>query len=85
MATLDDESAAEAVPGELVVDFRDDESRDQVAALGRQLGVTFRPASSLVDTDEIYTVDSGDTEGRSLEMISGRWSRNAWNRHAISW
>ncbi len=63
VATLDDESAAEAVPGELVVDFRDDESRDQVAALGRQLGVTFRPASSLVDTDEIYTVDSGDTEG----------------------
>ena len=37
----------------LVVDFRDDESHDTIAALGKQLGVTFTPASSTyVDVDE---------------------------------
>jgi serine protease len=51
---------SDAVPGELVVDFRDDESHDQIAALGRKLGVTFRPASSFVDVDEVYTVDTPD-------------------------
>ena len=61
VAALDDESAAYAIPGELVVDFRDDEPHDRIAALGRRLGVTFTPASrSEVDTDEIYTVVSGD-------------------------
>jgi serine protease len=60
VATLDDESALEALPGEVVVDFRDDESRSQIDNLGRQLGVVFQPASSMVDTDEIYTVETGD-------------------------
>jgi len=61
IATLDDEAAAYAVPGELVVDFRDDESHDKIAALGKKLGVTFTPASpSEVDVDEIYTVDTGE-------------------------
>ena len=62
VAALDDEAAAYAVPGELVVDFRDDEPHDRIAALGQKLGVTFTPASKEeVDADEIYTVESGDS------------------------
>src|SRR5690242_9050 len=62
VAALDDESAAYAIPGELVVDFRDDESADKIAALGKRLGVTFRAASSYTPVDEVYTVDTGDAE-----------------------
>src|SRR5438094_981746 len=62
VATLDDESAAYAIPGELVVDFRDDESADKIAALGKRLGVRFRAASSYTPTNEVYTVDTGDAE-----------------------
>lgn len=61
VATLDDEGRANAIPGELVVDFRDDEPHERIAALGKQLGVTFTPAAkSEVDADEIYTVETGD-------------------------
>jgi serine protease len=62
VATLDEETAAETVVGELVVDFRDDEPHEQIAQLGRQLGVEFHPASSQVDVDEIYTVETGEPE-----------------------
>ncbi len=48
---------------ELVVDFRDDEPHDQIAKLGAKLGVTFKPASSQFDVDEIYTVDTTDPAG----------------------
>lgn len=58
---LDAEAARYAVPGELVVDFRDDEPRDQIAALGRSLGVTFWPASSYVGHDKIFLVETGDS------------------------
>jgi serine protease len=68
VATLDDESAAQAIPGELVVDFRDDESPSKVAELGKKLGVTFKPASSYVSTDEMYTVDTGDAEHVLAEL-----------------
>lgn len=61
VTALDDEAASYAIPGELVVDFRDDESHAKLAELGKKLGVTFRPASSYVDQDEIYLVDTGDT------------------------
>jgi serine protease len=61
ITALDAQSAAYAVPGELVVDFRDDEPHDRIASLGRTLGVTFTPASKEeVDVDEIYTVDSAN-------------------------
>jgi serine protease len=82
IATLDEE--ADVVPGELVVDFRDDKSHDEIAALGRSLGVTFRAASSQVDVDEIYTFESGqpaellaslranpDVEAADYEFIYG--------------
>jgi serine protease len=62
LATLDDEATADVIPGELVVDFRDDEPKARIAELGRQLGVSFKPASSYVDHDEVYTVDTGDAE-----------------------
>jgi serine protease len=62
IATLDDEGEANAIPGELVVDFRDDETPERIATLGRKLGVSFRPASSYTPTDEVYTVDTGDAE-----------------------
>src|SRR5207248_1415931 len=69
IATLDDEAAAYAIPGELVVDFRDDEPHDRIAALGARLGVTFTPASrEEVDADEIYTVDAGDAEHLLAEL-----------------
>jgi serine protease len=69
VASLDDEAAAYAVPGELVVDFRDDEPHDKIAALGKKLGVTFTPASpSEVDVDEIYTVDTGDADRVLAEL-----------------
>jgi serine protease len=58
----------EAIPGEVVVDFRDDEPHDQIVALGQKLGVHFAPASSLVDVDEIYTVETGDPE-RLIEVL----------------
>jgi serine protease len=64
--THDEAAAADAtddpdvVPDELVVDFRDDEPHDRIAALGRELGVTFTPASSYYDADEVYTVDTPD-------------------------
>jgi serine protease len=48
----------DAVPNELVVDFRDDEPHERIAELGKRLGVSFHPASSQVDVDEIYTVDT---------------------------
>ena len=52
------------MPGELVVDFRDDESHERIAQLGKQLGVTFTPAAkSEVDADEIYTVETRDPAG----------------------
>jgi serine protease len=59
-AVLDAENADDYVPGEVVVDFRDDESHQRIAELGKQLGVTFTPASDYYDTDEIYTAESGD-------------------------
>jgi serine protease len=69
VAALDDEAASYAIPGELVVDFRDDEPHDRIAALGQKLGVTFTPASSsFYDTDEIYTVDTGDSERLLAEL-----------------
>src|SRR6478672_11367261 len=69
VAQLDDEAAAYAIPGELVVDFRDDEPHDAIAALGKKLGVTFTPASQEeVDADEIYTVDTGDAEHVLAEL-----------------
>jgi len=69
IAALDDEAAAYAIPGELVVDFRDDEPHDTIAALGKKLGVTFTPASQEeVDADEIYTVDTGDAEHVLAEL-----------------
>jgi serine protease len=67
---LDDDEAADAIPGELVVDFRAHETREQVAALGNRLGVTFVPASPFADEDEVYTVDSGDPE-RLLATLRG--------------
>jgi serine protease len=45
---------------ELVVDFKDDEPHDQIAKLGDQLGVHFKPASAQFDVDEIYTVDTAN-------------------------
>lgn len=66
---LDDEGAAWAVPGELVVDFRDDEPHAKIAALGKKLGVTFTPASKEeVDVDEIYTVEAPDTTQLLAEL-----------------
>jgi serine protease len=62
VATLDDEGAVNAIPGELVVDFRDDDSPERIAALGHKLGVVFHPASSYTPIDEVYTVESGDAE-----------------------
>jgi hypothetical protein len=61
LATLGDDTD-DAIPDELVVDFRDDESHERIAELGRRLGVSFAPASSYVDVDEIYTVATGDPE-----------------------
>jgi serine protease len=40
---------------EIVVDFKDDEPHDRIAALGEKLGVQFVPNSSHFDVDEIYT------------------------------
>ena len=68
VTALDDEGASYAIPGELVVDFRDDESHTKIADLGKRLGVTFWPASSYVDEDEIYLVDTGDTEKVLAEL-----------------
>lgn len=69
VAALDDESRSFVIPGELVVDFRDDEPHAKIAALGKKLGVTFTPAAaSEVDADEIYTVDSGDAEHLLAEL-----------------
>ncbi len=50
----------DAIPDELVVDFKDGESHDHIAKLASQLGVTFQPASSYSDVDEVYTVDTSD-------------------------
>jgi len=45
------------------VDFRDDMDHEAIAALGRELGVRFRPASALFDVDELYVVESDRPEG----------------------
>jgi serine protease len=58
--SVSDADADEVVLGEVVVDFRDDESHAKIAELGKQLGVVFSPASDYVDTDEIYTAETGD-------------------------
>ena len=55
----------------LVVDFRDDLSHEAIAALGRELGVTFEPASALSDTDEIYHVVARDPAA-VLRALEGR-------------
>jgi serine protease len=69
---LDDTSEeAEALAGgRVVVDFRDDQSHEKIAELGKRLGVKFRPASSQYDVDEIYTVDTADP-GRVLAALRG--------------
>jgi serine protease len=61
--TLSDDEADDVVLGEVVVDFRDDESHAKIVELGKQLGVVFSPASDYVDTDEIYTAETGDPAG----------------------
>jgi serine protease len=68
IATLDDDSYAETIPGELVVEFKSGESREQIAALGQKLGVQFDPASSYADVDEVYTVDTTDAEHVLAEL-----------------
>jgi serine protease len=68
VAALDDDSYAEAIPGELVVEFKDGESRAQIDALGRKLGVEFVPASAYSDVDEVYTVDTLDAEHVLAEL-----------------
>jgi serine protease len=60
VTAVGDDDVDDVIPGEVVVDFRDDESHAKIAELGRTLGVTFTPASDYVDSDEIYTVESGD-------------------------
>jgi serine protease len=62
--------ASSIVPGELAVEFKDGESRERIAALGKKLGVTFRPASSYASSDELYVVDTGDTEHVLAELRS---------------
>src|SRR6478735_5783323 len=59
LATLDGVAADEVVTNELVVDFRDDEPADRIAALQKQLGVQFT-AQPNADADKIYTVDTDD-------------------------
>src|SRR4051812_30227979 len=59
MATLGEVGRAVT---ELVVDFRDDEPHDRIAALGRTYGVEFRPASAFYDATEVYTVHAADPE-----------------------
>ena len=58
----------------LAVDFKDDMDHDAIAALGKELGVTFHPASALFDTDEIYTVevDGAGDAARVLAALEGR-------------
>src|SRR5262249_20640585 len=55
----------------LAVDFRDNMDHGAIAKLGKELGVSFRPASSLYDTDEIYLVDTDQPE-RVLGALNGR-------------
>src|SRR4051812_42080929 len=60
LATLDDVSSDQFVSDELVVDFRDDEPAERIAALAAQLGVHFKAVSDETAVDKIYTVDTGD-------------------------
>jgi serine protease len=55
----------------LAVDFKDDMDHDAIARLGQSLGVSFRPASSQFDIDEIYTVETSDPAGL-LKALEGR-------------
>jgi serine protease len=67
-ATLSADVAANVVPNQLVVDFRDDMDHDAITALGKKLGVTFRPGSALFDVSEIYTVDTAEPERLLAEL-----------------
>lgn len=55
VASLDGADEAAVSTDEIVVDFKDDEPHDRIAALGERLGVTFVPSSGQFDVDEIYT------------------------------
>jgi serine protease len=59
-ANLDEAAPDDYLAGQVVVDFRDDEPHARIAELGKKLGVIFTPASDYVDTDEIYTTESGN-------------------------
>jgi serine protease len=59
-ANLDAADPEDYLAGQVVVDFRDDESHARIAELGKKLGVLFTPASDYYDTDEIYTTETGD-------------------------
>ncbi|MEO6952997.1 MAG: S8 family serine peptidase [Polyangia bacterium] len=58
----------------LSVDFVDSKSPKEVAALGRELGVTFRANSAQVGVDEIYDVDSPTIDGAAAlkATLAGR-------------
>ena len=68
MTLVDPDEEDDYIPGELVVDFRDDESHCRIAELGKQYGVTFTPASDYVHTDDSYTVESGDPTALLAEL-----------------
>jgi serine protease len=65
---LGDEDVDDAVLDELVVEFHDGESHEQIARLGDKLGLRFVPGSQYADADEIYTVETGDPEHVLAEL-----------------
>jgi serine protease len=54
------------LPGEIVVDFKDDTSKEDIAKLGADLGVTFRDNSVLADDDKIELASVSPSDESSL-------------------
>ena len=59
----------DTIAGEIVVDFKDDVSPEYIEALGKKLGVEFKPASSYSSVDKLYVVEGVENEDEVIDEL----------------
>jgi hypothetical protein len=61
----------DVITGEIVVDFKDNTSPEKIDALGKKLGVEFKPASSYSSVDKMYVAEGVENEDEVLDELRG--------------
>src|SRR6266567_9114725 len=59
----------DAITNEVVVDFDDNVSQDYIDALGRKLGIVFKPESMYSAVDKVYIGEVAGDESKALNEL----------------